>query len=191
MTQSLRRHPSLPDDAGLAIAIEARAARPHPRRLELHYVVRGDLGSLYLPPAGEPVRADELWKRTCFEAFVRPGTDETYYEFNFAPTRWWAAYRFDRYREGLVDADFAPALIEAHTAGEHFELTAAVNLPDWPADRPWRIGLTAVIEALNGDKSYWALAHAPEKPDFHHADGFVLVVNPSPLAGEGGPEGVG
>jgi hypothetical protein len=30
-----------------------------------------------------------------------------------------------------------------------------------------------VIEETSGGKSYWALAHPPGKPDFHHADGFV------------------
>jgi hypothetical protein len=178
MSQSLRRHPSLPD-AGPAIAIEAQATRPRPGRLELRYVVRGDLGSLYLPPAGEPVRAGELWKRTCFEAFVRPAAGEAYFEFNFAPTRWWAVYRFDRYREGMADAEITPALIEAHTGGERFELTVAVDLPGWTATRPWRLGLTAVIEELNGEKSYWALAHAPGKPDFHHPDSFAYDLSPA------------
>ncbi|HEY3887851.1 MAG TPA: DOMON-like domain-containing protein [Caulobacteraceae bacterium] len=177
MSVSLRPHPN--QAAAPAITVEAHATRPSGNRLELHYVVTGDLGSLYLPPAGHPVRADELWKRTCFEAFVRPGADEAYFEFNFAPTRWWAAYRFDRYRQGMADADIAPARIEAHTAGERFELAVAMDAPSWPADRPWRLGLTAVIEALNGEKSYWALAHAPEKPDFHHPDSFALDLFPA------------
>jgi hypothetical protein len=172
MTVSLRPHPN--QVARPAIAIEVLATRPNADRLELRYIVTGDLGALYLPPAGQPARADELWKRTCFEAFVRPGADEAYFEFNFAPTRRWAAYRFDGYRQGMADADITPAGIEAHTGGERFELTVALDLADWPADGPWRLGLTAVIEELNGDKSYWALAHAPGRPDFHHADGFVL-----------------
>jgi hypothetical protein len=173
MSLSLHPHPSVP--AAPAIAVEARASRPSAGRLELRFVVTGDLGGLYLPPAGRPARADELWKRTCFEAFVRPGTDEAYFEFNFAPTRWWAAYRFDGYRQGMAEADITPALIEAHTAGERFELTVALDLPEG-LDQPWRVALTAVIEALSGERSYWALAHPPGKPDFHHVDGFVLEV---------------
>jgi hypothetical protein len=31
-----------------------------------------------------------------------------------------------------------------------------------------------VIEETNGRKSYWALAHPPGKPDFHHSDCFAL-----------------
>ena len=35
------------------------------------------------------------------------------------------------------------------------------------------IGLTAVIETATGAKSYWALHHPAEKPDFHHRNGFI------------------
>jgi hypothetical protein len=51
-----------------------------------------------------------------------------------------------------------------------------------PRDAPWRLGLSAVIEETSGRKSYWALAHPPGKPDFHHADCFAYelpVVSPS------------
>jgi hypothetical protein len=47
-------------------------------------------------------------------------------------------------------------------------------LPDLPSDAPWLLGLSAVIEEMNGRLSYWALAHPPGKPDFHHADCFAL-----------------
>jgi hypothetical protein len=36
------------------------------------------------------------------------------------------------------------------------------------------IGLSAVVEATDGSLSYWALAHAPGRPDFHHAHSFGL-----------------
>jgi hypothetical protein len=173
MRQALRLHPS--SRCGAAIEVEAEAARSRTGILQLTYVVTGAIGGLYLPPAGHPARADELWRRTCFEAFVRPGPGEAYFEFNFAPSRQWAAYRFDFYRAGMRAADeIAATDIEAHIGGGRFELTVTLDLPDWPAHRPWRLGLTAVIEELNGDKSYWALAHAPGRPDFHYADGFAL-----------------
>ena len=35
------------------------------------------------------------------------------------------------------------------------------------------IGLSAVLEQQDGTKSYWALAHPPGAPDFHHPDCFV------------------
>jgi hypothetical protein len=176
----LRPHPATP--CGAAIEVAAAAERPRPGVLKLTYVVTGDLRALCLPPAGQPVRADELWKRTCFEAFVRPGADEPYFEFNFAPTMAWAAYRFDGYRQGMAKADITPADVEARTSGDRFELTVTLDLPDLPAELAWRLGLSAVIEALNGEKSYWALAHPPGKPDFHHPDSFALDLSPAESA---------
>ena len=35
------------------------------------------------------------------------------------------------------------------------------------------LGLSAVIEEHGGAKSYWALAHPPGAPDFHHPDCFA------------------
>jgi hypothetical protein len=43
------------------------------------------------------------------------------------------------------------------------------------------IGLTAVVEEVDGTKSYWALAHAPGPPDFHNADCFTARL-PAPEA---------
>ena len=42
-----------------------------------------------------------------------------------------------------------------------------------PADSNWELGLSAVLEEKDGTKSYWALAHPAEKPDFHAPDCFV------------------
>jgi hypothetical protein len=40
-----------------------------------------------------------------------------------------------------------------------------------------RIALTAVVEDAAGELSYWSLRHAAGKPDFHHAEGFVLELH--------------
>jgi len=39
---------------------------------------------------------------------------------------------------------------------------------------PWHVGLSTIVEENNGRISYWALAHPPGKPDFHHPDCFRL-----------------
>jgi hypothetical protein len=73
--------------------------------------------------------------------------------------------------------EFAPPKIESRPTAETYTLEAQLNLdalPSLPADATWALNLTAVIEETNGHKSYWALSHAPGKPDFHHADCFAL-----------------
>ena len=173
-----------PDSRCTAAArIEAEAARPRPGTLALRYVVTGRMGDLHLPPATAPERTDGLWRRTCFEAFVRASPGAAYYEFNFAPSTQWAAYRFNGYRSGMhVASEISAPRLEVRTTGARFELQASLELeglPGLPSHAAWRLGLSAVIEETSGRKSYWALAHPPGTADFHHSDCFALEL---PLA---------
>jgi len=173
MRRLLNRHPDSPCAA--VTRIEALATRPRAGVLALSYLVTGAIRELLVPSAAASVRADELWRHTCFEAFVRAPVGEGYYEFNFSPSTQWAAYRFDGYRQGMRPAEGIGApQIEVRSTAESFEMDVALALPVSLVDEPWRLGLSAVIEAAEGRMSYWALAHPPGKADFHHADGFAL-----------------
>jgi hypothetical protein len=37
-----------------------------------------------------------------------------------------------------------------------------------------------VIESADGSISYWALRHPAGRPDFHHLDGFALLLDAVP-----------
>ncbi len=119
-------------------------------------------------------RTDELWRRTCLEAFVKVRGAAAYRELNLAPSGAWAAYRFDGYRAGMADADIGAPALAAAGAG----VVAATWTLDLPADAVWAVGVTAVIEDRDGALSYWSLRHPAGRPDFHHADGFALELAP-------------
>jgi hypothetical protein len=165
MRQPLKRHPTSPSAA--VGAIETQVGRVA-SGLTVSFRVVGRLAELIIPPTAAPERTDELWRHTCFEAFVSR-SDGGYDEFNFAPSGQWAAYRFDGYREGMRPLETAPPLITVNSTQQVLELTAAIDLAVGAA----RLGLCAVIEERGG-VSYWALAHPPGRPDFHHADCFAL-----------------
>jgi len=151
--------------------IDVDVARPSSSVLELRYRMIGRLTAIVLPALVPPTRADDLWRHTCFEAFLRAVPGSGYRELNFAPSSQWAAYSFDGYREGIRTAD--PESLDIQVArGDGFELAARLTL-DLPAT-PWQVGLSAVVEQIDGTRSYWALAHPPGKADFHHPDGFAL-----------------
>ena len=174
MRQTLRLHPD--SLCATANRIEADIARPHPGGLILSFVVNGRITDLRWPPVVTPARADELWRHTCFEAFVRPSTGPAYYEFNFSPSTRWAAYRFDSYRGGMrVATEIAAPRIEVRSDEATFTLQAALELDGLSS--PLHLGLSAVLEETNDRKSYWALAHPPGKADFHHADCFALELS--------------
>jgi hypothetical protein len=173
MRQVLKLHPATP--ASAVAGVEVQVARPAADRLELRFLVWGATPELVLPAPAPSTRTDELWRHTCVETFVRRASGDGYYEFNFSPSTQWAAYRFDGYRDGMQPAPLEPR-VTVRRIGDGFELHAAVELPD---DGPWRLGLSAVIEAADGSVAYWALAHPAGKPDFHHADCFALELPPT------------
>ncbi|WP_420605171.1 DOMON-like domain-containing protein [Novosphingopyxis sp.] len=133
------------------------------------------LDQLELPDPAEPERADDLWQTTCFELFMRRPGDRAYAEFNFSPSSRWAAYRFDDVREGRaqLDVQFVPG--GGNDASDsHFALEATLVLPPEWRDIALDIAISAVIEQVDGSKSYWALGHPADRPDFHHPGSFTL-----------------
>jgi hypothetical protein len=140
--------------------------------LDMSFRLDGDLSRLRVPAPSVPRIAQGLWEHTCFEAFVAIDHRSEYHEFNFAPSGEWAAHVFRRYRDGgpLADEALAPS-IRLRATDRRLELQAH-------SGAPLRIGLAAVIEGNEGTLSYWALRHPPGKPDFHHADGFALRLEP-------------
>lgn len=164
-------HPDTPPAA--VDRVTAHVTTDKQGAIEVEYYVYG-AQTLLVPAFASPVRADELWKTTCFELFFMPAGGEAYLEFNFSPSTQWAAYVFDGYRAGMRNAEaLDPEITVAPHDGSIFSLLAE----PWPPELvkgPGMIALSAVIEETDGTKSYWALAHPPGKPDFHHPDCFVL-----------------
>jgi len=156
--------------------IEAEIARRPDGRWSLSYTVTGRIGDIAMPAVQAPARGTALWQHTCFEAFLRVAGGTDYYELNFAPSTQWAAYHFTGYRSGRRDAAEVNAIpIESQSNADSYTLNVLLGLDrlSLPTDAPWQLGLSAVIEDMSGGLSYWALAHPPGKPDFHHTAGFV------------------
>ena len=171
-------HPALAGDSPCTVTASATLAPDGSLRLEYH--LRGT--DILIPARQTPGQADGLWQHTCCEAFVAAGEAPEYREFNFSPSGQWAAYRFGDYRER--DTGFTPAGEPQCTVTprpEGFELQATLAAALLPPGHTLHIGLTAVIEAADGSKTYWALAHCAAQPDFHLRQSFALTLNrPTP-----------
>ena len=151
------------------------------RRLWLRYHVEAPLGQLELPtPVDEPEHTDGLWQTTCFELFLRVPGAHAYHEFNFSPSKDWAAYSFTDTRTGqaaLALPDTPEIFSDA--SDSHFALEATVAMPSSLCDTALDGGLSAVIAEKVGLRSYWALHHpGPANPDFHHPGCFVADLSP-------------
>ena len=177
----LTAHPSNPSDAVRSVVAQLRAQEPG--IVVFEYSLAADMSRISVSLSGTGGRADDLWKHTCFEAFVAPADAAGYYEFNFSPSLDWAIYRFSSYRQAmpLAEIDQAPE-ISVRRSDDGLQLKATVRLGHLAGvrdARSLRIALTAVVEEKNGRLSYWGLWHAPGKPDFHHSHGFALQVTRS------------
>jgi hypothetical protein len=162
--------------------VDVRVRKTEPDTLIFQYVLRAEMPRVRVPPVQSPGRADELWKHTCFEAFIAVTGEPGYHELNFSPSRRWAIYRFSGYREGMSPTNVTvPPVLDVRSFDDRLELDAAVRLPDLAGSqvgRTLKLALSTVVEDDSGTLSYWALKHGPGKADFHHPDGFVLELTP-------------
>jgi hypothetical protein len=160
-----------------SLSVGLRSSSRH--TIGLRYRVHAAATLVVPEHVGGPI--DGLWRSTCFELFVRAPGAPSYLEYNFAPSSGWAAYRFSDRRTGMVPAllDRPPLIVDGRdepSDNPHlYEFWVYVDRDDWPRGEVV-VGLSAVIEEVDGTKSYWALAHPPGAPDFHHPDCFALHI---------------
>jgi hypothetical protein len=175
----LAHHPATP--APHVREVTARVDALSEELLVFYFRVEGDLDRLRLPAPSRPVHTDGLWKQTCFEAFLRPRAARCYFELNFSPSGAWAAYRFSDYRQDMtaIEAVVPPPRILCRRRETALEIDIDVHLATLAAaglEGELQLALSAVLQDDAGQVSYWALNHAPGKPDFHHPDSFVLAL---------------
>jgi hypothetical protein len=172
-------HPSTRTETVRAMRVLVR--RLASAELQMTFRLDGDISRIRIPPPGVARINPDLWRHTCFEAFIAVDGQPAYHEFNFAPSGEWCIYALSGYRNGgpIADETMRPQ-IAVRSTGSRLELDALVRLDILSAIHArasLRIGLSAVIEASEG-LSYWALRHRSDKPDFHDADGFALLLEP-------------
>ncbi len=175
-------------EASASLALEKKS-------LALEFQVTGPMASLLLKPSrsfgagpqdsvsGQELtqfqRCDELWKTTCFEAFLQPRQRANYWELNLSSAGQWNVYSMSEYRKNLQLETQVSSLTDFYFHLDNDSLQLRVN---WPLDflstqsGLFNLGLAAVLETQDGEKSYWALSHHRDRPDFHDAKGFKIEI---------------
>jgi len=173
MQLNLVPHPATPPSEPFKVwvNVEHSAAFSATATTNIWFGIGAPASRFVIPEPVEPRRADDLWRTTCFEAFLRVPGAKSYREWNFAPSGEWAAYDFTAYREGRTDPEVAAPYIRVEDNFTWWAFGATISVD---AKGAWEFGLSAVLEEKDGPKSYWALAHpAGDKPDFHDAACFA------------------
>lgn len=147
--------------------------------LNLCYQLSGDLTQLRIPAPQPPAATDDLWQHTCFEAFVAVVDETRYHEFNFSPSGHWAAYAFSDTRERCPWQPSQAPKTTCSILPDTLKLVAhipKVALPFHMTRKTLHLGLTTVLETLDGQLTYWALHHPAPRPDFHDRAGFIVTL---------------
>lgn len=170
----LQCHPSTP--CHLVQTVEVTVVTGAGANLQLEYRIAGDIAQLAVPVPDAPLPADRLWEHTCCEIFAARVDESAYHEWNFSPTGQHAHFCFDGYRERAASGPTCPATVSAVHDAKALALTAALELPA-SLNRTFALALTTVIRDARGNRSYWALHHPGERPDFHARAGFTVAVS--------------
>ncbi|QDK32486.1 DOMON-like domain-containing protein [Sphingomonas sp. IC081] len=157
-------HPAHPPV--LVRSMEARVIGLDQSWLRVRWRILG-AGKLVVPAFAGKGRADGLWNTTCFELFLQAPGAEPYVEINLSPSERWNAYDFTARREGMSERPMPREPECTMRKGSDIAIfDAAIPAAGLP-DLPLGMGFTAVIEEEGGVRSFWALSHSGEAPDFH------------------------
>lgn len=147
--------------------------------LQIVFAIHGLNIDLRVPTPHAPAPENALWKTTCCEIFLGTVGQTAYREFNLSPSGQWASYDFADTRQPTSRPFACPApAIACERVEDLLKLTATLPKHALPKGETLRIALSVILEAEGGHHAWWALAHPPGKPDFHHHAGFVLSLGP-------------
>ncbi|MDX9994890.1 MAG: DOMON-like domain-containing protein [Rhodocyclaceae bacterium] len=169
----LAAHPANPSCFRQHVDVSVRQADDG--GLVLTYGIHGPNLGLNVPTRHAPAPADALWRTTCCELFVATAGAPAYREFNFSPSGQWAACDFSQYRQRSAAAMvLPPPAIDCQRTDDHLRLVVTLPRSALPAGGEPVLALAVILQTQDGHSGYWALAHPPGRPDFHHPAGFVL-----------------
>jgi len=148
--------------------------------LTIRYTLSGTIEEVRFPHLiPQPGRRNDLWQTTCFEFFLAFPDQPQYWEFNLSPSGDWNAYRMDAYRQiSFQEEELIHGLhldIRRNVDCYHLETVVDIS-PILVAEKQLLMGISCVIQTLDGHETYWALIHPSSQADFHQRESFILAL---------------
>ena len=144
--------------------------------LRVEYHLSGFDGAAMFPPASEnPARRLQLWRHTCFELLWGPLHDPNYWELNASPAGHWNVLAFAGYRRGMREETRIGVLTETRLSTHWFSLYCTIPVAAMEGAAPYRFAAAAILRMADGQRTFWAVCHPGEAPDFHHPLSFTLT----------------
>lgn len=161
------------------ITVKNYTVRNHttaPNELVLEFTLQGPLEHIHIPEKSlKESRRDELWKHTCLECFFSLNTEESapYFEINCSPNGDWNAYYFSSYRQGMQPSQNLRVKL-TRPPGSATEAFFQITIQGEELRSAHYLGVTAVLEFIDGTRSFYALNHPGPQADFHLKKSFSI-----------------
>jgi hypothetical protein len=145
--------------------------------LKIIFELNAGLADLNIPIFKPAIaqRKDNLWEHTCFEIFLGQHGMQDYREFNLSPAGDWNVYSFSGYRQGIkpeMHFNTLPFDVEI-VSDQELKLAVTIDLKILQDYSVIDVGLSAVLEQVNGVITWWAIDHQEDVPDFHAKEGWL------------------
>ena len=96
-----------------------------------------------------------------------------------SPSGAWNVYHMDTYRRvGFREESAIRQLpFEFQKTNNEFLLDVSIDLTSLvQAKQKIQVSITAIIQAMDGNETYWALAHPSSQADFHLRESFIISI---------------
>lgn len=149
-------------------------------QLSVRYTLSGEINLILFPePSFFSARKHDLWKATCFEFFIAPAGQPEYWEFNLSPSGNWNVYHMDAYRQiNMREEEKVISLpFTFHKTNTQATLEITVNTAAFlPGSQKLEVGIATILQSHDKVETYWALTHPNPQADFHHRNGFEIIL---------------
>ena len=145
-------------------------------KLHIEFRVTGELDNYIFPQKSNLKRADELWKATCFELFLRNTETEAYYELNFTSSLSWNFSYLNSYRAKVQEVKgLGQVKIEVFTNDNNFKIFFELETDTFSFNQFNIYNAAVILKNSNDERTFWSLGLPSKVPDFHDEKGFLKL----------------
>ena len=142
------------------------------QQLVLSFVLQGVREHYLFDTKNHAKRADELWRATCFEMFIKNSNSKKYWELNIAPNGSWNFYRFSDYKKDRQEESrvLTPKVLFKQERDE-VSVNVEVDFTEKLFDESVDFNLALILLDIEGKRHFYTLNPKEGVADFH---AFVL-----------------
>lgn len=145
-------------------------------KILLSFLLKGEVDAYVMHEKLTLQRADELWRKSCFELFLADSTQEGYYELNFSPSLAWNFYYLSGYRAEVQEVEtLQEPKIEIHQKEGLFEICFELELGEFSLEQFDCYNVATILLTQENERTFWSTKHLSTVPDFHHRENFLEI----------------